>query len=229
MPNDDGEPPKPLEEFAYRCRHCGYNARGAESFPCPECGGELEVLLGVFTQQSLLNTVADALGDVGISYEIAELKPTYEVFSTLFGRPAEFGTATIHVPRADIDRAREVLRAVEESPPKPIVARADPVCPQCEAHLDLGKDVCSGCGCAFQWVSDELIAEEKEDAAPVSETPPRRRSSLILVVLGAVTFLAGTIFLLANPVANLTFGVLLMLIGVLVIRGGLRSGRPSSG
>lgn len=75
-------------------------------------------------------------------------------------QPAESGGTQvpgwISIERTDLDRAEEILDELgipHAINTRPIVDRAEPICPKCDTTLDLdGPEQCPRCRVEFHWV-----------------------------------------------------------------------------
>lgn len=137
------------------CERCGYDLRGISSKLCPECGAPLDFIIvrivepqqfhfarAALEKENLISRFINPGGAMGI---IAEL--TSDRSGWLWIRADE------------ADRAEEILDElgiITSLGAKPIVDRAEPLCPKCDRALDAnGPEVCEHCGTLFQWVDIE--------------------------------------------------------------------------
>ena len=138
-----------------KCERCGYDLRGISSKLCPECGAPLDFIIvpiidpeqfhfahAALEKENLISRFINPGGALGISAEISGDRSGW-----------------LWIRADEADRAEEILDElgiITSLGAKPIVDRAEPLCPKCDRALDAnGPEVCEHCGTLFQWVDIE--------------------------------------------------------------------------
>jgi rubrerythrin len=134
------------------CEQCGYDLRGISSKLCPECGGPIDFLIvrivdpqqfhfarAALEKENLVSRFINPGGSMGINAEITGDRSGW-----------------LWVRSDAADRAEEIfddLGIVTSLGARPIVDRAEPVCPKCEHKLDVnGPETCPACNAEFDWI-----------------------------------------------------------------------------
>ena len=157
--------------IAGRCWRCDYDLRGNERAEvCPECGSPRVVSVTIDESQFVRAVIA--LEDAGLL--VSKRQPG----GVLGSIGVITGLGIVNVPWRELDHADEVLEAAgihTSIGALPIVDRAEPTCPRCEAELDPeGPECCAACGGPFQWVEIDQATDDVDE--PVPDCPRDRES-----------------------------------------------------
>jgi hypothetical protein len=176
-----------------RCFNCDYDLRGVSSNNCPECGAPRFWKRLAFLSDVVFRAAVHALEHERIDARVFDPRVGAINLPGFMGGQGVRGEILINAVEAD--RAVCALENAGIHVPVPIVDRAEPACPACEARVDPeGPAQCPDCGTVFQWIeTEESVAETM--ANPTSATSesagrvPRMITVLVLCALLAPSIL----------------------------------------
>lgn len=181
---------------------------------CETCGAIRRAWLDVSDKETM-HRLRALLDHHGLLLETSALGQSLAGLADVYGFKAP-GMSRLWVEAArfeDIEALLETHGMSIASPGEPIVDRAEPVCPSCQADLDpQAEPICPSCGAAFQWVEIESESDET-DASPIGTNDEERGRGLFVDILVALLAVALLFAIDAGlTVAAIVLGALLLLL-----------------
>ena len=143
----------PVAAQDVHCFACGYDLRGSNAARCPECGTPKSIPIGIDDSQQFHQARA-RLEHEGLLVRHVDPGGPLGVLGIAEGLPSRTGWLWVSALELDrVERCLDELGVVSSIGARPIVDRAEPVCPKCGSALDPdGAETCPVCAAAFQWV-----------------------------------------------------------------------------
>lgn len=200
-----------------------------DAMVCETCGAARRAWLEV-TDKETLHRLRALLDHHGFLLETSAMGQSLAGLADVYGFRSP-GMSRLWVEAARFDDIEALLESHGisiASPGRPIVDRAEPTCPFCQADLDAdGEAVCPSCGESFEWV--EIGSSEDEDASDDLTDTNDDGFRLVGIALDAVAATIGlTIIILVGQriySAVIFFGVILAFLAAVRLPVWLRYAR----
>ncbi len=230
-PQDDSAGQVFRIQYPARCESCRYDLRGTSVEYCPECGATLYIVVKHDESMGPLEALDDRLQDLGVPTRLYSVPPQVGSLPLLLGLPESGPRNLLFVPVAHDRLVRDLAAKMGEEVARPLVARAEPICPRCRTSLDPLRDPqCPNCELEFHWIADDELGVTEASLSPRTRGNSRSFWGGLMVTGGIVFSVVALSRARPDSIAIDNGNIVFIVIGVFLILGGaglLRPKRPA--